>query len=98
MSRVLPQDARLRRSGGGLHLAAGAGTRHGRARRRPRDVDLFRELAALHRTRHSTLRHGSDAALSHHTDRLVELEADYLRRFPDREIDPERLRSGARAR
>ncbi|GAA2381775.1 hypothetical protein Cme02nite_52540 [Catellatospora methionotrophica] len=62
------------------------------------DEDLFRELAALHRTRHATLRHGSDAALSHHTDRLVELEADYLRRFPDREIDPERLRSGARAR
>lgn len=56
------------------------------------DEDLLRELAAIHRTRHDTLRHGSDQALAHHTERMIELEADYLRRHPTREIDPSRLR------
>jgi Family of unknown function (DUF6158) len=58
--------------------------------------DLIRELWELHRTRHETLRHGSDQALMHHDDRMAELEAEYLRRFPEREVDPERLRDGAR--
>lgn len=62
------------------------------------DVDLLRELWDLHRTRHETLRHASDHALAHHTDRMTELEGEYLRRFPEREIDPERLREGARLR
>lgn len=54
--------------------------------------DLLRELLSLHETRHDTLRHGSDAAFRHHTRRLAELEAEYLRRFPAREVDPARLR------
>jgi Family of unknown function (DUF6158) len=58
--------------------------------------DLLRELASLHRTRHETLRHGSDHALLHHTERTEELEGEYLRRFPLREIDPDRERAGAR--
>ncbi len=62
------------------------------------DHDLLRELASLHRTRNTTLRHGSDPALAHHDQRMVELEREYLRRFPEREIDPERLAAGARAR
>lgn len=62
------------------------------------DDDLLRELASVHRTRHDALRHGSDQALTHHDDRMAELEQEYLRRFPDREIDPERLTAGARAR
>lgn len=62
------------------------------------DGDLLRELASVHRTRHTTLRHGSDHALAHHDQRMVELEREYLRRFPEREIDPERLTEGARAR
>ena len=62
------------------------------------DEDLLRELEALHRTRNNTLRHGSDDALQRHTERTQELEADYLRRFPQREVDPHRLRSGARER
>jgi Family of unknown function (DUF6158) len=56
------------------------------------DEDLVRDLASLHETRHDTLRHGSDAALEHHNRRLTELEAEYLRRFPEREVDPARLR------
>ncbi|MFG1925546.1 DUF6158 family protein [Cryptosporangium sp. NPDC048952] len=58
------------------------------------DDDLFRELLRLHETRHETLRHGSDDALDAHTTRTAELEGEYLRRFPQREIAPERLRSG----
>jgi hypothetical protein len=56
------------------------------------DADLLRELASLHDTRHDTLRHGSDAALANHNERLAELEAEYLRRFPEREVDSSRLR------
>lgn len=62
------------------------------------DQDLLRELGDIHRARHETLRHGSDHALATHTGRMADLEGEYLRRFPDREIDPQRLRSGARAR
>jgi hypothetical protein len=62
------------------------------------DDDLLRELESLHRTRHETLRHGSEQALRRHTERTDELEAEYLRRFPDREVDPGRERAGARQR
>lgn len=60
--------------------------------------DLLRELWEIHRTRHETLRHGSDDALANHDERMADLESEYLRRWPEREIDPQRLRSGARAR
>jgi hypothetical protein len=62
------------------------------------DEDLFRELNELYRTRLDTLRHGSEHALAHHTSRMMELEPEYLRRQPQREVDPERLREGARQR
>jgi hypothetical protein len=62
------------------------------------DDDLFRELESLHSTRTTTLRHGSDDALQAHTERSKALEEEYLRRRPAREVDPERLREGARAR
>jgi hypothetical protein len=62
------------------------------------DSDLLRELAEVHRTRDDALRHGSDQALARHDDRMAELEGEYLHRFPDREIDPQRLRAGARTR
>jgi len=60
--------------------------------------DLVRELKHLHETRHDTFLHGGPDALEHHTTRTVELEYEYLRRHPEREVDPNRLRSGARAR
>ena len=56
------------------------------------DDDLLRELYQVQRTRHETMRHGSDSALDTHTERMAELEAEYLRRFPDREIEQSRLR------
>jgi hypothetical protein len=60
--------------------------------------DLLRELDSLHRTRHDTFLHASTEALVTHTERTMELEDEYLRRHPERQIDPHRLRAGARAR
>ena len=56
------------------------------------DGELMQQLQSLHRTRNETLRHGSEQALDHHNDRLTEMETEYLRRFPEREVDPSRLR------
>jgi hypothetical protein len=57
------------------------------------DEDLMRELTSLHRTRLDALRHAPDRALATHLTRTAELEAEYLRRMPQREIDPDRLTS-----
>lgn len=59
------------------------------------DDELFQELVQLYRTRYDTLRHGSDHALLHHNQRMTELEAEYMRRYPQREVDPHRTREGA---
>lgn len=55
------------------------------------DEDLARELASLHRTRLDTLRHAPDPALAMHLTRTAELEAEYLRRNPYREVDLSRV-------
>jgi hypothetical protein len=60
------------------------------------EADLVRELAHLHQTRHDTFLHGSPDALWQHSNRLTALEEEYLRRHPEREVDPARTRSGAR--
>jgi hypothetical protein len=62
------------------------------------DEDLLRELESLHGSRNETFRHGSDDALAAHTERTRALEAEYVRRRPGREVDPERTRAGARQR
>lgn len=59
--------------------------------------DLLRELQHLHTTRHDAFLHGSPDALREHSQRMAELEGEYLRRHPEREVDPARTRSGARA-
>ncbi|GLX00153.1 DUF6158 family protein [Microtetraspora sp. NBRC 16547] len=67
----------------------------------PRDLDdddLLREMRHCHETRNDALLHGSDDALARHTSRTRELEEEYLKRYPERDIDPMRLRSGARQR
>ena len=67
---------------------------------RPEDLaesDLLRELQHLHETRHDTFLHGSPDALRMHTSRTAELEDEYLRRHPDRDVDPARTRAGARS-
>lgn len=65
----------------------------------PRDVAddrLVHEPESLHATRVDTLRHGSLDAVTHSTHRTVALGQEYLRRHPDREVDPRRLRPGVR--
>ena len=62
------------------------------------DEDLERELAHLHRMRHETFLHGGWTALDTHTGRTLALETEYLRRHPEREIDQQRTRAGARTR
>ncbi|HST50061.1 DUF6158 family protein [Jatrophihabitans sp.] len=61
------------------------------------DDDLRREVTHLHETRHETLLNGSEDALDHHTRRMLELEAEFLRRFPaEGAPDPLRTRAGSR--
>ncbi len=60
------------------------------------EQDLLRELEHLHTMRHETFLHGSSDALREHTARTFELEQEYLRRNPEREVDPKRTRAGAR--
>jgi hypothetical protein len=59
---------------------------------------LLHELEQIHRTRHETLLHGSADALDRHSLRMAELEAEYLRRHPQRHVASGRTRLGARAR
>jgi hypothetical protein len=62
------------------------------------DSVLARELATLHATRHETFLEATDDALRVHTSRMLLLEDEYLRRFPDRDAPhPLRTRSGSRA-
>jgi DNA-directed RNA polymerase specialized sigma54-like protein len=58
--------------------------------------DLLRELEQLHRTRNETLLHAPTQALQHHSERTAELELEYLRRHPERQVDESRLRHQAR--
>ena len=61
------------------------------------DDDLRREVAHLHATRHDTLLGGSESALQAHTQRMLALEREFLRRFPeDGAPDPRRTRAGSR--
>ncbi|HVF04648.1 MAG TPA: DUF6158 family protein [Frankiaceae bacterium] len=61
------------------------------------DATLERELEHLHETRHHTFLTSSADALQTHTERMLELEAEYSRRFPKRtEPDPLRTREGSR--
>lgn len=63
------------------------------------DDDLRREVAHLHETRHDTLLGGSEDALEAHTERMLALEREFLRRFPEESApDPQRTRAGSRER
>ncbi|WP_246002074.1 DUF6158 family protein [Allorhizocola rhizosphaerae] len=60
------------------------------------EADLIREMESLGQTRADTIQHGSWPALARHTTRMMELENEYLRRHPERDIDERRTREGAR--
>jgi hypothetical protein len=63
------------------------------------DQDLERELRHLYETRADTFFNGSQQSLDVHTHRMLELEREYARRFPDRTRPDElRTRAGSRAR
>ncbi|MEV5981207.1 DUF6158 family protein [Streptomyces sp. NPDC052114] len=62
------------------------------------DQQLIKELETIHRTRHTTLLHGSNDALRAHNDRMASLEGEYLRRHPRRSVAGSRTRAGARER
>lgn len=68
----------------------------------PRDLDdeaLERELRRMYETRADTFFHGSRQALLNHTQRMLDLEREYVTRFPERtEPDDRRTRKGSRAR
>jgi hypothetical protein len=70
---------------------------HGIAPDQLADDDLRRELAHLHETRHDTLLGGGESALEAHTRRMLELEQEFLHRFPGAGApDPRRTRAGSR--
>ena len=61
------------------------------------DDDLVREVSHLHETRHEAMRGASESAFEAHTRRMLDLEREYLRRFPeDSAPDPLRTRAGSR--
>lgn len=55
------------------------------------EEDLLRELEHLHATRHEMFLHASTQAMVAHSERQHMLEDEYLRRHPDRDIDPVQL-------
>ncbi|MCA1831259.1 MAG: DUF6158 family protein [Actinomycetota bacterium] len=61
------------------------------------EEDLRRELTHMYETREDTLMNGSADAFDTHTERMMELEKEFIRRFP-REVEPaaRRTRTGAR--
>ena len=61
------------------------------------DSTLERELEHLHETRHETFMNGSSDALEVHTERMLELEQEYARRFPEKtSANQLRTREGSR--
>ncbi len=61
------------------------------------DEALERELRYLYATREETFFHGTRQALLNHTERLLQLEREYARRFPERtKADALRTRKGSR--
>ena len=73
------------------------GRSHGVPPRDLSDDDLVREVTHLHETRHDAMRGASESAFEAHTERMLALEQEYIRRFPeDSAPDPLRTRAGAR--
>lgn len=63
------------------------------------DLTLERELRQMWRTRESTVVSGGSHAIRAHTDRMLELEHEYIARFPaETKAEPGRTRRGARQR
>jgi hypothetical protein len=61
------------------------------------DEELTREMTHLHETRHDAVLDASEDALENHTARMLALEQEFIRRFPDRSA-PSALRTRAGSR
>ena len=63
------------------------------------DQDLKRELRHMWHTRESVVSQGSQQAIATHTLRMIELELEFIFRFPkETAAAPGRTRRGSRAR
>ena len=63
------------------------------------DQDLERELRYMWHTRESVVSKGSQQAIATHTYRMIELELEFIYRFPNETATaPGRTRRGSRAR
>jgi hypothetical protein len=63
------------------------------------DKDLKRELRYMWHTREATVLHGGQQAIATHTHRMIELELEFIYRFPQETVaSPARTRRGSRAR
>jgi len=61
------------------------------------DEVLRREMEQLHKTRHEAVVNGSADALTAHTQRMLALEEEFVKRFPSESApDPMRTRAGSR--
>ena len=56
---------------------------HGIEPRELSDDDLVREVTHLHETRHDAMRGAGELAFEMHTERMLALEQEYIRRFPE---------------
>jgi hypothetical protein len=75
--------------------------RRGRQGVPPAELDddrLLIELESIHRARHDTFLHGTAEALVTHGQRMRDLEQEYLRRHPRREVWAERTAEGSSGR
>ena len=63
------------------------------------DPDLKRQMRYMWKTREATILHGGQQAIATHTHRMIELELEFIYRFPkETEASPSRTRRGSRAR
>jgi hypothetical protein len=63
------------------------------------DADLKRQMRYMWKTREATVVHGGQQAIATHTHRMIELELEFIYRFPkETEASPSRTRRGSRAR
>ena len=63
------------------------------------DADLERQMRYMWQTREATVLQGGQQAIATHTHRMIELELEFIYRFPQETgASPARTRRGSRAR
>lgn len=63
------------------------------------DADLKRQMRYMWQTREATVLNGGQQAIATHTHRMIELELEFIYRFPEEtRASPGRTRRGSRER